>query len=238
MLFKTLNANWRLASFSNRVLLASNLLLTLTVLVLGAAAINNRDRLTVLPPSIDKPFMIGWSSATKEYHESMAIYFSGLIGMIGPSNIDYVIKTLERFTDASVAAGIKTKLRAISADYQFQQSTSSNWFEPQKTAWEQSTGKVFVIGRLMSVSGTKHVSAKNAVYEYRIDIREGQPVISHFDSYEGAMPHTQEWLRDPRKAEADEKRRQQDDEETRRVVTAMEIRESNEASASSGAALE
>lgn len=231
MLLKTLNANWRLASLSNKILLVSNLVLAIGVVSLGGAAINNRDRLTITPPAIDKPFTIGWSSATREYHESMAIYFSGLIGMIGPRNIEYVIKIIDRFADAPVAAGIKQKLRAISADYQFQQSTSNNWFEPEKTAWEQDTQKVFVIGKLMSVSGTRSVSAKDAVYEYRIEVREGQPFITHFDSYEGSLPHTQEWLRDPRKAEADEKRRRKDEEVTQQAVEALDIRQANEAAA-------
>lgn len=231
MKISTLNATWRMASFSNRVLLVSNVVLAGAVLVLGGAAINNRDRLVVVPPNIDKPYMMGWRSATPEFYKSMGLYFSGLIGQIGPRNVEFTIGILDRFCDAPVADGIKKKLRAIAADYQFQQSTSHAWFEAERIVWEERTGKVFVVGRLLTATQNRGVTIKLATYEYKIEMREGQPVIAHFDSYEGNVPHTEEWLRDPKKAEAEAKRRQAEEKTTSKEIELIEIRESNAASA-------
>lgn len=227
-----LNASWRLASVSNRILLASNLILSLALLVVGGAAINNRDRLLIVPPNIDRPYTLGWRSATPEYHKSMALYFSGLIGQIGPRNVEFTLTLIERFFDAPVADGIKKKLRAVAADYQFQQSTSTAWFEAERVAWEERTGKVYVIGQLMTSSSmNRSVAQKSVTYEYRIEIREGQPSIVHFDSYDGNVAHTEEWLRDPRKAEQEAKRRAGEESATRRNIEVIETRQANEAGA-------
>jgi type IV conjugative transfer system protein TraE len=211
-----LNASWRLTSFSNKVLLGSNFALACAVVVLGGAAINNRDRLTVMPPTMDQPYTVGWRSATPEYYKSMAMYFSGVIGTVGPRTIDYVIKNIERFCDPEVAEEFKRRLRALSSEYEFRQSTASSWFEGERIAWEERSGKVFVIGRLMTANQSRQVSSKPVVYEYRIIVREGMPVIVHFDSYEGTVPHTLLWLQDPKKVELEAKRR---DAESRTAET-------------------
>jgi len=232
MNFSSLNSSWRLASLSNKVLLVANLLLAFAVVVLGGAAINNRERITVVPPNIDKPYTIGWRSATPEYYKSFALYFSGLIGQISPKNIEFVIQTVvDRFCDAPIADGIKKKLRAIAADYQFQQSTASSWFEGDKLFWEESSGKVFVTGRLWTVYANRNVVSRDVTYEYRIEVREGQPVITNFDSYEGTTPHTEAWHRDPKKTEADMQRRSREVQTTRENTETIETRQKNDASA-------
>lgn len=222
-----LNASWRLTSFSNKILLSSNLVLACGVLVLGGAAINNRDRLTVTPPTMDQPYTIGWRSATPEYYKSMAMYFSGVIGTVGPRTIDYVIKNVERFCAPEVAEEFKRRLRALSSEYEFRQSTSSSWFEGERVAWEEKSGKVFVIGKLVTANQAKQVSAKAVVYEYRIIIREGMPVIAHFDSYEGNVPHTLIWLQDPKKAELEGKRRDAEERMTTAKEAALDERAAN-----------
>lgn len=235
MKLSTLNATWRMASLSNKLLLVANLILSAAVLMLGGAAIHNRDRLVVVPPNIDQPYIMGWRSATPEFFKSMGLYFSGLIGQISPRNIEFTIGIIDRFCDPPIADGIKKKLRAIAADYQFQQSTSHAWFEAEKVAWEERAGKIFVIGRLMTSTLNRGVFIKPVTYEYKIDIREGQPIITHFDSYEGNVPHTEEWLRDPKKAEAEAKRRSVEEQTTKKELEQIEIRESNAAAAKGGA---
>jgi len=204
--FGSLNASWRLASLSNKFLLATNLVLGCAVLVLSGAALNNRDRITVLPPTIDKPMVVGWRNATPDYHKSMAMYFTGLIGTVGPKNIVYVLNVMEGFCSPEVAASFKTRMNAIASEYEFRNSTATTWFEGERVAWEEASGKVFVIGRLMSANAAHAITTKQAVYEYRIEIHEGQPLITYFDSYEGSLPHTLAWLQDPRNAEGNQSR--------------------------------
>lgn len=209
MNFGSLNASWRLASISNKFLLTTNLILGCTVLVLSGAALQNRDRITVLPPTIDKPYVIGWRSASPEYYKSMAMYFTGLIGTVGPKNIKYVLGVMEGFCSPEVAASFKVRMNAIATEHDFRNSRANTWFESERVAWEEASGKVFVMGRLMSANTAHVVTAKQAVYEYRIEIREGQPVIVHFDSYEGTTPHTILWQQNPRNVEANEIRVEQ-----------------------------
>ncbi|MDK9702564.1 MAG: type IV conjugative transfer system protein TraE [Sulfuritalea sp.] len=222
-----LNASWRLTSFSNKILLGSNLVLACATLVLGGAAINNRDRLTVMPPTMDQPYTVGWRSATPEYYKSMAMYFSGVIGTVGPRTIDYVIKNIERFCAPEVAEEFKRRLRALSSEYEFKQSTASSWFEGERLAWEEKSGKVFVIGKLLTANQARQVTTKQVVYEYRIVVREGMPVITHFDSYEGNVPHTLIWLQDPKKAELEAKRRDAEERMTTTKEAALDERAAN-----------
>jgi conjugal transfer pilus assembly protein TraE len=224
----SLNASWRLASLSNKVLLTTNLCLGVAVLILGGAAVNQRDRVVVMPPTIDAPYALGWSSATPEYLKSMALYFTGVIGSLNPRTVEYVIKVIDTFCDPSVAQEIKRRLRAIAADYEFRQSTASNWFEAEKLAWEQKSGKVFVIGRLVSVNTGNLSSSKQVIYEYKIDIREGQPRITHFDSYEGSTPHTLEWASNPKKIEAENKRLEREAKSTSKKEDDLNVREANQ----------
>lgn len=228
MNISSLNASWRLASLSNKILLTAVLMLSAAVLILGGAAVNQRDRVVVMPPTLDAPYALGWSSATPEYLKSMALFFTGVIGSLTPRTVDYVIKVIDSFCDPSVAQEIKRRLRAIAADYEFRQSTASSWFEGEKLAWEQKSGKVFVIGRLMSVNTGNNTSSKQVVYEYKITIREGQPRITHFDSYEGSTPHTLEWASNPKKIEAEDKRHERDAKATGIKEDALNVREANQ----------
>lgn len=209
MLFPKLSANWKLAETSNRFLLVSNLILSAGVLVGIGAAVGNHERITITPPSIDKPYTIGWDSASVDYYKSMATYFSGVIGIVGPTTLNYVTGVIDKFADPPLAEGIKAKLRMQAASYEFKNSTSSAWFEGKDAEWEAPTRKVFVPGRLMSVSASKQVTSTPVVYEYIINIVEGRPVIVHFDSYEGDQPHSLAYFADKKRVEADQKRREE-----------------------------
>lgn len=207
----SLNASWRLASLSNKVLLVTVAVqAVLNVMMFGAASAN-KERVVVAPPTLDQPYTIGWRSATPEYYKSMALYFTGLLGSIGPKNVDYVVKTLERFSAPEIADAFRKRMRALSADYNFKESNSATWFEGERLLWEEKSGKVFVVGMLRSADAARgRLESKPAVFEWKLEIHEGQPVITGFDSYEGNAPHTLAWLQDPKKAEADVKRHARD----------------------------
>lgn len=218
MLFSTLSANWKLAAFSNKILLVANTALAIAVAVLAGLATMNRERITVMPPTIDKPYTVGWNSATPEYYKSMALYFSGVIGMTGPKNLSYVTNVIDRFAAPAVAEGIKTKMRLVASSYEFRNSTASSWFEGKDLIWEESTRKIFVTGAIRAITATKQEYAQTVVYEYVIDIIEGKPLISHFDSYFGETPHTQIWAADPTRVQKDVERKAEAERDTRRQM--------------------
>ena len=191
------------------MLLASNAALVIAVVVLIQMAGANHERVVVVTPTINSPYTIGWNTATPAYYKGMGYYFSGVIASINPRNVTYISNLIERFCAPDVADGIKNRLRAMSADYQFQQSTSNSWFVAEKALWEPRTGLTFVSGTLHATT-SGGVASREVTYEYKILIREGQPVITHFDSYDGLTPHTLEYLSDPKLAEANAKRKQQD----------------------------
>ena len=193
MLFSRLSANWKLAATSNRVLLVTNTLLSLSVICLSVMALGNRERVTIVPPTIDKPYTVSWSSGSPDYYKSMGLYFAGVIGMIGPRTQNYVISVIEMFANPLVAEGIKTKLRLQASSYEFRNSTASAWFEASQVTWEAKTQKVFVQGTLFSVASNKVESRQSVVYEFVIKVVEGKPRIDHFDSYTERVAHTLQW---------------------------------------------
>lgn len=214
MRFGALSASWKLAATANRLLLISNVALALVVAGLAPVALMTRERVTVMPPTLDKPYSVGWNSATPDYLKSMGVYFSGVIGMTGPRTLKYVLEVVDTFAAPAVAEGIKTKLRLLANTYEFKNSTSSAWFEAAQPSWEQATRKVFVPGHLHTVTAAREENVQPVVYEYVIDIVEGRPVIVHFDSYSGDVPHAQVFFADKKRAEADEKRRQGEEKKT------------------------
>lgn len=214
MRFGALSASWKLAATANRLLLVSNVVLALTIAALAPLALMNRERVTVMPPTLDKPFSVGWNSATPDYLKSMGVYFAGVIGMTGPRTLKYVLDVVDTFAAPQVAEGIKTKLRLLSNTYEFKNSTSSAWFEANQPAWEQPTRKIFVPGHLHTVTASREEHVQPVVYEFVIDIVEGKPVITHFDSYSGDVPHAQQFFSDKKRAELDDKRRQAEEKKT------------------------
>lgn len=220
MIFSRLSANWKLAATSNKILLVTNALLAIAVTVLAGLATLNRERVTVVPPSIDKPLTIAWRTATPDYLKSMALYFSGVIGMTGPRTVNYVIDVIDRFAYPSIAEGVKTKIRLQANTYEFRNSTASTWFEADSgnLVYEPETRKVFVAGDLHSVAASRNEIVQPVVYEYIIDVVEGKPYIAHFDSYPGKEAHTLTWLSNRSYRDSDEKRRLQAEMETRKQL--------------------
>lgn len=81
---------------------------------------------------------------------------------------------------------------SIIDDPVFKSSGAIITFQPNGIQFEPETSRVFVTGTLITKS-SRLDQQKTVTYEIGVRILEGRPVVTHFTSYEGAVPHTVSW---------------------------------------------
>jgi conjugal transfer pilus assembly protein TraE len=153
------------------------------------------ERIVLVPPVLEHKADVSWNSANEEYYKSVGLYFAVLIGNITPSNVNFVSKTLASLLDPEIYEQVKVKLKSYSEDLGMNSSNVVNFFSPKNVVFEKDTNKVFVNGTLTTTSSGGNPHFREVVYELSIEIRNGLPIITSLDSYEGTEGHTLEWIK-------------------------------------------
>ena len=90
---------------------------------------------------------------------------------------------------------MRTRLQAVAADPVFRSSGGASWFEARHLDYEKETSRVFVVGQLNTLSaGKSSPEVAPVVYDLKIEMRDGRPLVTALDSYEGSEPRTLKWL--------------------------------------------
>jgi conjugal transfer pilus assembly protein TraE len=188
MKFTLFNGNWSLANkvavggvLTSFVLACSNLALINTIS-------QQRERVVLVPPTIDQKYQIGWDSANTEYYQSVATVVSGVIGSTTPKTLTHNLKTLNQFTSPAIQRQLAESLNALVN--KLPSDNFNAWFIPKQIYFEKQTNKIFVQGTLFSSLVSSRIQEQPVVYEYIIRMQSGKPVIMHFNSYEGTRPLT------------------------------------------------
>ena len=186
--------SWEKANRFSFFLLLSNTALAVTLMGTLYLAIGNRERVVLVPPQLDARVTVGMSTASSEYLKSFGLYIATLAGNITPYNVEFLTGILSRHLDAKVYTAVRTKLQAVAADPVFRSSGGASWFEAQRLDYEKETSRVFVVGQLNVLSAGKSVpDVSPVVYDLKIEMRDGRPLVTALDSYEGSEPRTLKW---------------------------------------------
>lgn len=174
-------------------LLLSNVILAAGV-VYGIFAFSGvRERIVLVPPTLDAKAEVSWNSANKEYIKGFGAYIATLVGNIQPKSSMVIIDTVSAFMDPMIFTEFRKQMLALMEDPIFKASSSVISFQANAIQYEAETNRVFVSGTLITSTTTTQKYQKQVTYEMGIAIREGRPWISHFLSYEGNTPRTVAW---------------------------------------------
>lgn len=162
------------------------------IVMLAYGTLENKERLTLVPPYLDSKVEIAWNTASKEYIKSFGLYVASLVGNLQPKTAPFVIDSLSAFMAPAVYSDFRRQALAIVDDPIFKQAGVVITFQPTNIQYENETSRVFVVGSLIT-KGSRGDQQKNVTYEMTINIIEGRPIVMHFTSYEGNIPRTVNW---------------------------------------------
>lgn len=197
MKFSFHKTTWENSIKTNLFLGLSNFALVGVTAACVVHMIGLKDRVVLVPPTITHEEMIGWNSANPEYYKSFGLYVAELVGNITPDNINFVANALSSFVDASIYPDIRKQMFSQSVTRQFRETAGATKYESSAIYYEPETNRVFVAGKMDLLNATQVSGAKSGstplVYEMKIIMREGRPVITALQSYEDSMPHDTRW---------------------------------------------
>lgn len=206
MRLKAIKFDWSLAVTTSRFLLVSNIGLVLLLLIFGYMAFNQRERVILVPPHLDKRVEISWNAANADYYKGTGLYIATLLANVTPTNIQFVMDTTRSLFQKDVFAPIALNLMALSKEASFLRNTSINFFSPTKVQYEPELRKVFISGTITNsnfqgLDGLESTGVKVRpvidliTYEMVFTMQDGRPLVTAFNSYPGDTAHTQKWLK-------------------------------------------
>jgi conjugal transfer pilus assembly protein TraE len=189
-------STWESTRRNNTVLLVSNLLLVIVLLTLSIMLTRRHERIVLVPPYMNTQMEVAWNSANEDYFKSFAMYVALCIGSVTPRTVQFVADAMGAFMAPEIYSKVRAQILSLSNDPTFNTSASTNYFTSEQLVYEASTSRVFVLGKLVT-SGFRGTidEQKPVIYEMRMHIENGRPMIHGFTSYPGTQPHTLKWLK-------------------------------------------
>lgn len=173
-------------------LLGSNFVLALGVVYFLVLADHTRERIVLVPPHLEEKAQIAWNNANAEYFKSFGLYIATMVGNLNPKNASFIVDSLAGYFDPIIYNEFRQQALMIVEDPILKAGNAVIAFQPSIVAYEDITGRVFVSGKLSTITNNVE-KQKDVVYEMRMRIENGRPLIDHFTSYEGRTFHTLDW---------------------------------------------
>lgn len=176
--------------------LLTNVALALCLVLLGFTNITGyqRERVVLVPPGLAGPTSVNWSSADEVYLKNYALYFTMTFVQVNPRNLQHVSESLTTFVDPAIYSEMRSIVLARAKNPFFHSSGTAILFEPTgPMVFEAETETVFIPGNEIVTTGLGKATPKGVVYEVRIRMVAGKPVIYGFSSYPGSNIHNKEW---------------------------------------------
>jgi len=158
------------------------ILLLAANLVWGYTALSRKEVVVLVPPHLKDSIRVGMDSADRRYKESWALFFALLLGNVTPQNIEFVVDGIGRYLSPEIYQDLTKEIYAQAKSVK--QSHLSVSFEPREVAYDQENDRVLVKGltRLQGTFGKTQTAPKG--FEFGIDVKGYQPLITHLDIYE------------------------------------------------------
>ncbi len=193
MRYKLFNGDWNLSHKFAIFSLTTNVVLSVALTGMVMKNLQQHERVVVGLTTVNKAFEIQWNAASTESYKDMAVWISGMIGQVNATNVDRTITTINRFLAPNIQKQVAESLHGLVA-YLPSKTNYSSWFLPVDVVYEQTTRKIFVTGHLTSAVTTATKLQKQVTYEFKFIMDGGQPVVTHFTSYDGGA-RTDKYLR-------------------------------------------
>lgn len=188
-MIKTITTANKLVDF----LLISNVVLAVCLTMAVGKLVSSHEVTRLVPPGLDRAVTVGWDTADEDYLESVALYVADLAGNVTPGNAKFVADRLSQIMTPRIYQSGRAQILALADDPVFKNSGGSVRFEARKIVPERQTQKIFVLGQMTSQQiGSRDV--RPMVIELKLIMKNGRPWVDGFDHYQGAEPHTEEWI--------------------------------------------
>lgn len=193
MNLRKMMGSWEGATKVAAIMAASNVGLVLVALLLAFKMSSMHERVTLVPPHLEKRATIGWNTADAEYMKGFAMWFAMLTGNVTPKSVTVTADILSGFVAPAIYPDVRKQILALAKDPAFNSSGGSVRFDPNDILYEAQSNKVFVLGDTTTQDASGRTNKQNAVVELEIRIENGRPLVTGMWNYPGNEAHTLEW---------------------------------------------
>jgi conjugal transfer pilus assembly protein TraE len=146
-------------------------------------AVTNKVIVQLIPPHLDKRVSVAYNDASHDYHISYGLYSAILMGNVNPETVNAVVDSLSFLLAPSLYHKIKTELSTTADNLINEDSTIE--FKPKSWEHESGTNLTFVTGQQIIRSNIGKAKVKTVTYEYKFEVNNYVPTITHFALYNG-----------------------------------------------------
>ena len=170
-------ARTRRASLLLAGLLVSSMLSTL-VLALLLASLAGRERVVVVPPTVQKTFWVEAERASPEYLEQMAYFLAQLVLNVTPQSAEAQSRILLNYAAPSAYGELRTAMAANAE--RVKRDGSSTVFSPQDLIVDEARQRVGLRGLLTTFISDRRVSEVAKGYVIELQFAAGRIVLKTF----------------------------------------------------------
>lgn len=161
------------------------ILVLLVVLVLVSfKSFQKETVVTIQPYTLTDDAWVSESNASQSYKEAWGLMLATLTGNVTPANLKFVRERIEPLLSPKVYQEVIEAIE-VQALY-IRNDRLSMRFEPRSVTYEPNGDIVFVTGDSFLTSASGETIRDRRTYEYIIDIKNHQPVVSYIDTYTGS----------------------------------------------------
>lgn len=166
------------------LVLAAGALLVCLLQALVILSLYGRERVIIVPPSIEKSFWVSSNNVSPEYLSEMTMFFANLRLNLIPENADIQRETLLRYTDPTYYTRFKSAL--VKEGDKLAEQHISMAFYPVNIKVNSGKFQVIIDGDLKSSVGDAPMPSKRIRYlvTYRFDA--GRLLIKSFEEVKNA----------------------------------------------------
>lgn len=133
-------------------LLVSNIILG-AGMVYGLISISGeRERIVLVPPTLDQKAEIAWKSANKEVCKEFWSLHCTLVGNMQPKSSTIVLDAVSAFMDADIYTEFRRQIMTLIEDPVFKSSGSVISFQANSIQYEAETNRVLCTGSLITTT--------------------------------------------------------------------------------------
>ena len=166
----------RAATFLAALLVVS--LLTNVVLALLSVRLSGRERVVLVPPTINKTFWVDAERVSAEYLQQMAYFLVQLTLNVTPQSVDHQASVLLQYA-APASFGELRAAMAATAD-RLKRDGASTLFSTRDLVVDEATQRVGVRGELTTFVSDRRVSEVSKAYAIELQYAGGRVFLKAF----------------------------------------------------------
>ena len=174
---------WEKIITENRIYQILILILAIVILFEGFLInhLYKEKQVLVLPPKIEKPFVVAGNKLSQSYLEQVAKYIADRILSVSPANVDESFDEIVPFltTDPSIVKQIKEQL-ALQAK-KIKDNDIYQIFYPMKFYVDAKHRKMAVEGILRKMVGDTYAGQEKVIVEMGFTVRNGRLYITSIE---------------------------------------------------------